>query len=177
MDTRGQGSTWGTADPRGSTPAASGVITRGILNPHDYYYRRAMTDGVLAVARRAFARDRHVVREKPFAVSTADAVSLVQEASDAGERLFPAHVVRYFESYQRMKEGVGSIVTLLDLTFRRAVAAPDSVWFYAEDAGGGLIPDLMIPDLDQARWLTAPVAEVSATRDPPALDGRVRRSP
>lgn len=53
MDTRGQGSTWGaggaTPDPGGSGPAAPGVMTRGIEDPHGYYYRRLMTDAVRAV--------------------------------------------------------------------------------------------------------------------------------
>lgn len=54
MDTRGQGSMWGsggvTADPHGSGPAASGVLTRGIESPHGYYYRRLITDAANAVA-------------------------------------------------------------------------------------------------------------------------------
>jgi len=53
MDTRGQGSTWGsggdTPDPVGHGPAAPGVLTRGLLDPHDHYYRRLFTDGVRAV--------------------------------------------------------------------------------------------------------------------------------
>ncbi|OLT20553.1 acetylxylan esterase [Ornithinimicrobium sp. CNJ-824] len=53
MDTRGQGSTWGsgggTPDPHGSGPAYPGVMTRGISSPHDYYYRRLVTDAVRAV--------------------------------------------------------------------------------------------------------------------------------
>lgn len=53
MDTRGQGSVWGgggdTPDPHGSTPAAPGSMTRGILSPEDYYYRRVYTDAVRAV--------------------------------------------------------------------------------------------------------------------------------
>lgn len=53
MDTRGQGSGWGTGgstpDPHGSTPAVPGFMTRGILDPHEYYYRRVITDAVLAV--------------------------------------------------------------------------------------------------------------------------------
>lgn len=53
MDTRGQGSGWGsggaTADPHGSGPAASGFMTRGIEDPHEYYYRRVFTDAVRAV--------------------------------------------------------------------------------------------------------------------------------
>ncbi|MFI6879831.1 acetylxylan esterase [Streptomyces sp. NPDC050400] len=52
MDTRGQGSggTVGdTPDPVGSAPAVSGFMTRGIQDPHEYYYRRVYTDGVRAV--------------------------------------------------------------------------------------------------------------------------------
>jgi cephalosporin-C deacetylase len=53
MDTRGQGSRWGsggeTPDPVGSGPAAPGYLTRGILDPADHYYRRVFTDAVRAV--------------------------------------------------------------------------------------------------------------------------------
>jgi cephalosporin-C deacetylase len=53
MDTRGQGSGWGTggatADPVGSGPHAPGFMTRGILDPADHYYRRLFTDAVRAV--------------------------------------------------------------------------------------------------------------------------------
>ncbi|MGR2752408.1 acetylxylan esterase [Agromyces arachidis] len=53
MDTRGQGSAWGTGggtpDPHGSGPAHPGFMTRGIHDPADYYYRRVFTDAVLAV--------------------------------------------------------------------------------------------------------------------------------
>ncbi|GLY57912.1 MAG: acetylxylan esterase [Cellulosimicrobium funkei] len=53
VDTRGQGSQWGsgggTPDPAGSGPAVPGVLTRGIEDPHDHYYRRVFTDGVRAV--------------------------------------------------------------------------------------------------------------------------------
>jgi cephalosporin-C deacetylase len=53
MDTRGQGSMWGsggdTPDPHGAGPAASGFMTRGIEDPADYYYRRVFTDAVRAI--------------------------------------------------------------------------------------------------------------------------------
>lgn len=53
MDTRGQGSTWGsgggTPDPHGSGPAYPGVMTRGIGSPETYYYRRLIADAVRAV--------------------------------------------------------------------------------------------------------------------------------
>lgn len=52
MDTRGQGSGWAmgaTADPVGTTPSGPGMMTKGILDKNDYYYRRLFTDAVRAV--------------------------------------------------------------------------------------------------------------------------------
>ncbi|MBD8476753.1 acetylxylan esterase [Microbacterium sp. CFBP 8794] len=52
MDTRGQGSAWSvgeTPDPHGSAAAFPGVMTRGIRDPRDYYYRRLCTDAVRLV--------------------------------------------------------------------------------------------------------------------------------
>lgn len=52
MDTRGQGSTWlqgDTPDPAGSAPQHPGFMTRGILEPEQYYYRRLISDAVRAV--------------------------------------------------------------------------------------------------------------------------------
>jgi cephalosporin-C deacetylase len=54
MDTRGQGSTWLQGDtpdpePEDSSPHYPGFMTRGILAPETYYYRRVFTDGVRAV--------------------------------------------------------------------------------------------------------------------------------
>jgi cephalosporin-C deacetylase len=54
MDTRGQGSVWSNGDtpdiaPDGDNPAVPGFMTRGILSPYTYYYRRVFSDGVRAV--------------------------------------------------------------------------------------------------------------------------------
>ena len=52
MDTRGQGSVWrqgDTPDEAISGASIPGFMTRGILDPHSYYYRRLMTDAVRAV--------------------------------------------------------------------------------------------------------------------------------
>ena len=61
MDTRGQGSGWGTGgdtpDPHGSGPAVAGFMTRGITDPREYYYRRVFTDAVRLI---------DAVREFPF---------------------------------------------------------------------------------------------------------------
>ena len=53
MDTRGQGSGWGsggdTPDPHGSGPATAGFMTRGITDEREYYYRRVYTDAARLV--------------------------------------------------------------------------------------------------------------------------------
>jgi cephalosporin-C deacetylase len=51
MDTRGQGSGWSvgaTPDSGIMPPQYPGVMTRGILDPETYYYRRLITDAVRA---------------------------------------------------------------------------------------------------------------------------------
>lgn len=52
IDSRGQGSGWttgDTADPVGSGPSAPAFMTRGIDDPHEYFYRRLFVDAVRAV--------------------------------------------------------------------------------------------------------------------------------
>ena len=93
----------------------------------------------------------------------------------AGVRLFPAHVVRYFDAYRRIKADVdaGAIGAVRALRLSRTGAGPTAPWFFDERAGGGLIRDLLIHDIDQALWLAGPVAAVAARQDPPSVDGRL----
>jgi len=54
MDLRGQGSNWRTGDTpdlneQSGTPQYPGFMTRGILDPETYYYRRLFTDAVRAL--------------------------------------------------------------------------------------------------------------------------------
>lgn len=54
MDTRGQGASWSSGDtpdvgPDGSGPSVPGFLTRGVLDPGGYYYRRLFADAARAV--------------------------------------------------------------------------------------------------------------------------------
>lgn len=55
MDTRGQGSAWrkgdtpDIAEADAMTPQSPGFMTRGVVSPKTYYYRRVFTDAVRAV--------------------------------------------------------------------------------------------------------------------------------
>ncbi len=85
MDTRGQGSAWGlgdTPDPVGSSPSYPGFMTRGILDPHEYYYRRVYTDAVLAL---------EVMRAHPLV--RADRVAVTGSSQGGGIALSVAALV------------------------------------------------------------------------------------
>ncbi|GIJ79788.1 cephalosporin-C deacetylase [Micromonospora phaseoli] len=52
MDARGQSGQYGagdTPDPHGSAPGGPSPVTRGIMTPQGYYYRRLITDAVRAI--------------------------------------------------------------------------------------------------------------------------------
>jgi cephalosporin-C deacetylase len=66
MDTRGQGAAWSvghTPDPNSGANAHPGFLTRGVLDPIDYYYRRLYVDASRAVeaARAHPAVDRDAI--------------------------------------------------------------------------------------------------------------------
>jgi cephalosporin-C deacetylase len=71
MDVRGQGSSWRSGDtpdlePDGSNPQSPGFMTRGVLDPKTYYYRRVFSDAVRAVEA---ARSHPAVDARRVAVS------------------------------------------------------------------------------------------------------------
>lgn len=126
-------------------------------------------------ALRAIARRRDVICEKPLAATAEAATEVADAAEAAGVRLFPAHVVRYMGEYAQIKAGIdaGVVGALAVQRFSRAGSAPQTPWFFSERAGGGVIRDLMIHDIDQAVWFAGPVADVYAVQNPPTIDDRV----
>ncbi|MFF1633921.1 Gfo/Idh/MocA family protein [Leifsonia sp. NPDC058248] len=124
----------------------------------------------------AIAAGRDVICEKPLAVSSEAARELEAAAEEAGVRLFPAHVVRFFPEYANLKRQVdaGRIGTPAVLRFVRGGEAPRAgSWFFDETGGGGIVLDQMIHDLDQALWLAGDVEQVYAVQSPPTVDGVV----
>ena len=87
MDTRGQGSSWSkgdTPDPVGSDAASPGSMTRGILSPDTYYYRRVFADAVRALET---ARSHPAIDPTRLAVvggSQGGGISLAAGGLDAG---------------------------------------------------------------------------------------------
>jgi UDP-N-acetylglucosamine 3-dehydrogenase len=105
----------------------------------------------------AAAAGKDIICEKPMARHLRDAEEMVAACEKAGVRLFMAHVVRFFPEYARAKEILdsgrlgrpGVIRTVRGGNF----PAPDTQnWYIDFEQGGGVIMDMLIHDIDYARW-------------------------
>ncbi|GAB3591661.1 Gfo/Idh/MocA family oxidoreductase [Angustibacter peucedani] len=127
------------------------------------------------VAEAAVRAGRDVVCEKPMALSFDDALDLAQQAERQGVRVLPAHVVRFFGQYEAAHRAVasGALGDLAVLRFVRGGSRPTGDWFLDDAQSGGVVLDLMVHDLDQARWFAGEVRTVHAVQNPRGTAGRV----
>lgn len=107
---------------------------------------------------------RHVICEKPIALSIEDGQVMIDACERAGVRLFIGQVLRFFPHYRAARNLLqdGSLGDLGVLTLRRVSGAPmgGRSWFADEARSGGMLFDLMIHDFDYAHWLGGPVERV-----------------
>lgn len=116
----------------------------------------------------AIAAGKHVLCEKPLAMSVADAVTMVQAARAAGLILATNHHLRCAGSHRAVRDLIraGRIGRVLSLRLFHAVNLPPHLqgWRIRDArAGGGVIPDITVHDADVARFLLGedPVAVVA----------------
>ncbi|MGI8418311.1 MAG: Gfo/Idh/MocA family protein [Nakamurella sp.] len=119
----------------------------------------------LAAAAAAAAAGKPVICEKPLARSHSQAVELIDSCRRAAVPLLVGHVVRYFPQYAAAKRAVadGRIGRPTELWLSRAVAMPTRSWYADDSLSGGVLLDLMIHDIDYARWIAGEVTSVEAT--------------
>ncbi|MBF6594591.1 MAG: Gfo/Idh/MocA family oxidoreductase [Thermaceae bacterium] len=116
----------------------------------------------------AAAAGKHVVCEKPIALSVEDGLEMIEACQQAGVRLFVAMVVRFFPQYRLSRELIakGQIGTLGVMRLKRVAYVPrlelSDNWYLDERRSGGMLVDLMIHDFDYARWLGGEVERVFA---------------
>lgn len=122
----------------------------------------------------AAAAGKHVICEKPLALTVEDCQAMIEACERAGVRLFPAHVVRYFSAYETAHRAAieGELGDLAVQRFSRIGALPGQPWFFDADLSGGIAVDQMIHDFDFARWVAGPVDTVYATRSGESAPGR-----
>lgn len=108
----------------------------------------------------------HVICEKPVASNLADAREMIDVCRQHGVRLFIAHVVRFFPSYQDIKRNVdaGVIGDIGVIHTKRFGAYPGKAkeWYMDPAKSGGVILDLMIHDIDYVRSIAGDVSSVFA---------------
>jgi predicted dehydrogenase len=166
--------------------AARLAVERGI--PHHFRSCTEMLAGVeldaVTVASPPFAhRDdvlaalearKHVICEKPFATSVADARAMLAGAQAAGTACGVAHEFRFVPQAQALKELVAnhhldplrdveitSLRPMLHRNHRRTRG-----WWFERDRGGGLAGAMLSHLIDHANWLTVltPQRAVGLTR-------------
>jgi myo-inositol 2-dehydrogenase / D-chiro-inositol 1-dehydrogenase len=110
---------------------------------------------------------KHVICEKPIALTIEDAKTMIAVCKQAGVRLFIAHVLRFVAPYSAAKAAIaaGHLGNLGVMRLKRVGYQPRKAvdnWFIDESRSGGMMLDLMIHDYDYARWLAGDVSRVFA---------------
>ncbi|MCP2322973.1 cephalosporin-C deacetylase [Hamadaea flava] len=150
MDSRGQGGQYGTGgdtpDPGGSAYGGPGPVTRGLLDPAEYYYRRLITDAVRAVeavralpgvdpSRVAVAGNSQggglalavagLVADLSAVLSTAPFLCHVQRAIDITDAEPYAEIVRFLAIHREAEDDVRRTLSYMDgVAFARRATAP-----------------------------------------------------
>jgi myo-inositol 2-dehydrogenase/D-chiro-inositol 1-dehydrogenase len=116
------------------------------------------------IVQAAAAAGRHVICEKPLALTHRAAAAMITVCADAGVQLHPAQVVRFFGEYAAAERAVraGRIGTPAVLRLSRRSAAPVAAWFADPTLSGGIMVDQMIHDFDYARWIAGEVTTAYA---------------
>lgn len=127
------------------------------------------------LAARALEAGRHVLLEKPIALTVADAEALAAVARRSQTTLMVAHVVRFFPGYAALASRVaaGWVGRPRLVRASRISAAPRwADWLADEERSGGMLVDFAIHDVDQANLLLGrPVAVTSVGAAAKGHDG------
>jgi predicted dehydrogenase len=120
---------------------------------------------------------KHVLVEKPIALSLEDADAMLGAAVGTGRLLMVAQVLRFFPEFAYIKQCLdrGEYGDILAAHFKRVISRPDwsdEDWFAEAARTGGAVVDLHIHDSDFVRHLFGMPDEVSAT-GVTAPDGQV----
>lgn len=117
---------------------------------------------------RAAAAGKHVLCEKPMAVTLDEADTMIAACKAYGVTFMVAHVLRFWPEYMAAVALVhaGRIGTLKSVTCQRLSPGPawndNASWFLDPDRGGGAVRDLAIHDYDVINWLAGLPTDVQA---------------
>jgi predicted dehydrogenase len=122
----------------------------------------------------ALGAGKHVLVEKPMALSVESCRRMIDAAERAKKILMVAQVLRFFPAYRALQRAVdnGELGTIRSATFRRRCAQPGwSEWITDQSRSGGGGFDLLIHDVDMSLWLFGAPRAISATGHEDAAKG------
>jgi predicted dehydrogenase len=120
------------------------------------------------VALSAFEHGKHVLCEKPMALSFADCEEMLKAAERSGCVFMVAHVLRFVSSYRYAASFIASVLqgSVTSCAMQRKTGYPKwGEWLGREECSGGAILDLLIHDIDQALKLFGKPDAVRARSD------------
>lgn len=124
------------------------------------------TDAHADIAIEAARAGRAVIVEKPLALTLERADEIISACGENEVQLHVAHVVRYFKEYAVLRAQVeaGKVGTPAVLRFSREGGSPGlDKWMHDPARSGGIVADLMIHDIDIARWVAGDLVRVYGT--------------
>jgi predicted dehydrogenase len=116
----------------------------------------------------ALAAGRHVLVEKPLALSLADADRIITAAEQSAGALMVAHVVRFFPAYRRLRAVIsaGALGRPLGAqAYRFTGGDPAIEWLTDPTRSGGALVDLLVHDYDVLNSVLGPAQSVAARED------------
>ncbi len=113
----------------------------------------------------ALAAGKHVLCEKPLALTTDGCARIVDAARASGRVFMAAHVVRFFPAYRHLAETVrgGALGPVRRARFTRSAGVPEwAAWLTDPAQSGGAILDLLVHDFDQVVALFGMPSHIAA---------------
>ncbi|SAK57371.1 Gfo/Idh/MocA family protein [Caballeronia ptereochthonis] len=150
-------------------PTASADLKQVLSDPEiDAVYISSTNEKHLQQVLEAASAGKHVLCEKPLAMSTADAREMIDRCAEKQVILATNHHLRCAATHRRLRELIrgGAIGTPLFARVFHAVSLPPHLrgWrIERPDAGGGVVLDISVHDADTLRFLLdAEPVEVTA---------------
>ncbi|HUX65684.1 MAG TPA: Gfo/Idh/MocA family oxidoreductase [archaeon] len=113
---------------------------------------------------------KHVLLEKPIALTLPDAMAVADAASKSSGSLMIAQVVRFFLGYQKLRSAYdqGQLGTVLSVHARRLSPKPTwATWMSDESQSGGMLVDFSIHDFDQLNFYLGRPVDVFTMQSSP----------
>jgi predicted dehydrogenase len=127
-----------------------------------------------AATEAALAAGKHVLLEKPLALSLDDGQALVRAAGETDRIVMIAHVLRFWPEYVEIARRVGTDELGKPRSGFASRRQPFPAWsalFSRSDLTGGAVIDMMIHDYDALNWLFGAPRAVTARGERNARSG------